>query len=69
VSLSLARTARWLLAQDGPSRSTGEQDGEAYRVQFGNGWSGIAPPGRVDGRNLAWPHLPPAYGAASPTFD
>jgi len=69
VTLSLARTARWLLAQPGPSRSTGDQDGEAYRVEFGNGWSGIAPPGRVDGRNLTWPHLPPAYGAASPTWE
>ena len=68
VSLSLDRTARWLLDQPTPGPSQGDVDAEAYRAEFGNGWSGIAPPGRIDGRPLTWPHLPPVYGAASPTW-
>ena len=73
VSLALARTARWLLDQPGPGGSAGADqpsDGaEAYRVELGDGWTGIGPPGRVDGRALTWPHLPPAYGAAAPSWD
>ncbi|GDY31718.1 hypothetical protein GTS_33510 [Gandjariella thermophila] len=70
VRLSLARTAQWLLDQgtragDGPP---GADDGDAYRVPLGDGWTGIAPPGRLDGRPLTWPHLPPRYGQARPAF-
>jgi hypothetical protein len=65
VSVSLARTARWLLDQ-GPREPTGEpsRDPENYRIDLGNGWSAIAPPGALDGRPLIWPRLPPAYGRA-----
>ncbi|GAA4259360.1 CoA transferase [Dactylosporangium darangshiense] len=65
VSVSLARTAQWLLDQGihATHRDTGgEQRPDAYRVDLGNGWSGIGPPGRLDGRPLTWPRLPPAYG-------
>ncbi|WP_433301580.1 CoA transferase [Actinoplanes sp. CA-030573] len=66
VSVSLARTARWLLDQ-GSGPAAGEdspRDADAYRTALGGGWSGISPPGRLDGRPLSWPHLPPAYGRA-----
>jgi hypothetical protein len=72
VSLSLARTAQWLLtapSSGSPPPDASALDGEAFRVPFGNGWSGIAPPGTVDGVPLAWPHLPPAYGHAKPAFE
>ncbi|MFI5836591.1 CoA transferase [Micromonospora sp. NPDC051300] len=69
VSVSLTRTARWLLDQgsdpDGPSAGDDpERRADAYRIPLGDGWSGISPPGRLDGRSLSWPHLPPAYGQA-----
>jgi crotonobetainyl-CoA:carnitine CoA-transferase CaiB-like acyl-CoA transferase len=67
VSVSLARTARWLLDQG--VRPAGRDGGEepqrtadAYRVDLGDGWSGIGPPGRLDGQPLSWRCLPPAYG-------
>jgi len=67
--VSLARTARWLLAQGArPPGPAADDDSarraDAYRTDLGNGWSGISPPGRLDGRPLSWPHLPPAYGRA-----
>jgi crotonobetainyl-CoA:carnitine CoA-transferase CaiB-like acyl-CoA transferase len=73
VSVSLARTARWLLDQDAnPSHPAtgGEQQPpvDPYRVALGNGWNGIGPPGQLDGRPLNWPHLPPAYGQAAPAW-
>jgi len=69
VSVSLARTARWLLDQGTHPAAPiveGHRDhrGDAYRTALGGGWSGISPPGRLDGRPLSWPHLPPAYGEA-----
>ncbi|GAA3454000.1 CoA transferase [Dactylosporangium matsuzakiense] len=67
VSVSLARTARWLL-DHGPGAATRTPDPDAYRVELGNGWTGIGPPGRLDGQPLAWPRLPPEYGAAGPAF-
>jgi crotonobetainyl-CoA:carnitine CoA-transferase CaiB-like acyl-CoA transferase len=67
VSVSLARTARWLLEQPA-GRAGAPVDPDAYRVGLGNGWSGIAPPGRLDGAPLAWPRLPPAYGQAPAAF-
>jgi hypothetical protein len=71
VSLSLARTARWLLDQGtvAPGPAGGEDPPvAAYRVDLGNGWTGISPPGRFDGQPLRWPHLPPAYGKAPPAW-
>jgi len=74
VSVSLARTARWLLDQGaGPAGPSADHDesrrqAETYRTAFGNGWSGISPPGRLDGQPLAWPHLPPAYAQAPPAW-
>jgi len=71
VSVALARTARWLLAvsaERGAGAEPSAADADAYRVDLGNGWSGIAPPGTVDGRPLTWPRLPPAYGAAAPRW-
>ncbi len=73
VSLSLTRTAQWLLDQGTapPASDVGEdaeRQADAYRADLGNGWTGITPPGRLDGRALRWPHLPPAYGQAPPTW-
>ncbi|MFI2711262.1 CoA transferase [Micromonospora sp. NPDC018662] len=74
VSVSLARTARWLLDQGvAPvGQSAGENADargvDAYRTALGNGWSTIRPPGRLDGRSLGWPHLPPAYAEAPPDW-
>jgi hypothetical protein len=73
VSVSLARTAQWLLDQGiMPARQSTSDDpkGQAdiYRTALGNGWSGISPPGQIDGRPLNWPHLPPAYGQARPDW-
>jgi hypothetical protein len=69
VAVSLARTARWLLDL-GPGRPPDGQpeQPEAYRVDLGNGWTGIAPPGVLDGRPLTWPRLPPAYSGADPEW-
>jgi crotonobetainyl-CoA:carnitine CoA-transferase CaiB-like acyl-CoA transferase len=73
VSLSLARTAQWLLDQGSTPNEpvTGEdpdREADHYRCDLGNGWSGIGPPGLLDGRLLSWPHLPPAYGQAPPAW-
>ncbi|MDG4799944.1 CoA transferase [Micromonospora sp. WMMD980] len=73
VSVSLARTARWLLDQGTAPVGRGPGDdsparADAWRVALGNGWSAISPPGRLDGRALGWPHLPPAYGQAPPDW-
>ncbi|MEV6600734.1 CoA transferase [Actinoplanes sp. NPDC051346] len=65
VSVSLERTAQWLLGHGSRDAGDfGEVDPDAYRVDLGGGWSGVSPPGKLDGRGLSWPHLPPAYGAA-----
>jgi crotonobetainyl-CoA:carnitine CoA-transferase CaiB-like acyl-CoA transferase len=70
VSVSLARTARWLLDQ-GVNPTHSETSGkeqppaDAFRAALGNGWSSISPPGRLDGQPLNWPCLPPAYGRAA----
>ncbi|WP_211277932.1 hypothetical protein, partial [Couchioplanes caeruleus] len=64
VSVSLERTARWLLGHDTVAATAGEVDPDAYRVDLGGGWSGVSPPGMLDGRALSWPRLPAAYGAA-----
>jgi CoA-transferase family III len=72
VSLSLARTARWLLDQGPvPAGPAADDDGSAedFRVPLGNGWSAISPPGRLDGYPLTWPHLPPAYAQAPPAWE
>jgi crotonobetainyl-CoA:carnitine CoA-transferase CaiB-like acyl-CoA transferase len=71
VSVSLARTARWLLDQGiHPPRQNAPDDAkrqaDAYRTALGNGWSAISPPGQLDSRPLHWPHLPPAYAQSSP---
>jgi CoA-transferase family III len=72
VHLSLARTAKWLIdhgPRDDPRPATSnEADIASYRVPFGNGWTGIGPPGVIDGRALTWPHLPPEYGQAPPRW-
>jgi crotonobetainyl-CoA:carnitine CoA-transferase CaiB-like acyl-CoA transferase len=72
VSVSLARTARWLLdhGSDPADRppDAGVDDAGTYRTALGDGWTGISPPGRVDGEPLRWPRLPPAYGRAPATW-
>ncbi|MFC8849654.1 MULTISPECIES: CoA transferase [unclassified Micromonospora] len=77
VSISLARTARWLLDQGprparagepDPPDPTGPSGDEAYRGNLGDGWRGVTPPGRLDGHPLHWPHLPPAYGRSAPVW-
>jgi hypothetical protein len=71
VSVSLAWTARWLLDQGIGDPDSGRDGGDArrptaddYRVSLGDGWTGISPPGRLDGRPLRWPGRPPAYGTS-----
>jgi crotonobetainyl-CoA:carnitine CoA-transferase CaiB-like acyl-CoA transferase len=64
VSLSLTRTAQWLAGPGiAPRASHADEDAEReadrYRTDLGDGWSGITPPGRLDGRALRWPHLRP----------
>ncbi len=74
VSLSLARTAQWLLDQGARSEGGGATPEEAelqvsaYRTSLGNGWSSISPPGEIDGAALHWPHLPPRYAHAEPVW-
>jgi crotonobetainyl-CoA:carnitine CoA-transferase CaiB-like acyl-CoA transferase len=74
VHLSLARTAQWLLNQgardySGAVNYEEEEDSVAsYRVPFADGWTGIAPPGQLDGTALVWPHLPPRYAHALPAW-
>ncbi len=73
VSLSLARTAEWLLDQGTAlTESAAEEDpvlqADRYRCDLGKGWSGISPPGLLDGQPLRWPHLPPTYGQADPAW-
>ncbi|MPV51248.1 MULTISPECIES: CoA transferase [unclassified Pseudactinotalea] len=70
VRLSLARTAAWLLDQGARDDlpGTAPADATAYRVPFGDGWSGISPPGSIDGVPLTWPHLPPRYAGAAPSW-
>ncbi|WP_327010975.1 CoA transferase [Dactylosporangium sp. NBC_01737] len=68
VEVSLARTARWLL--DTPLDPSPPQDTQTapFLVPLGAGWTGVSPPGTIDGAPLTWPHLPPAYGAAPATW-
>jgi hypothetical protein len=74
VRLSLARTAKWLLdqpqrrASDGPPAQQTDDEVATYRVPLGNGWTAIGPPAQLDSHSLSWPHLPPRYGADSPTW-
>lgn len=73
VGLALARTARWLLDQgtredEAPAAARPQSDPAPYRVALGDGWTGIGPPGLVDGRPLSWPHLPPGYCRAKPAW-
>jgi len=74
VSVSLARTAKWLLDQGARTEdqhTTAEQaetQAAAYRASLGDGWSSISPPGQIDGQALRWPHLPPRYGRARPAW-
>jgi crotonobetainyl-CoA:carnitine CoA-transferase CaiB-like acyl-CoA transferase len=68
VRLSLARTARWLLDEGQrpfPPSSSGASDATEYLSDLANSWRGIAPPGRINGRPLAWPNLPPRYTAST----
>lgn len=65
--LSLARTAHWLQHQGtrtGPPTAQQPQPNDPYRRPLGDGWTGIAPPGQLDGTPLSWPRLPPRYGQA-----
>ena len=65
--VSLTRTAHWLLQQGtraAPPTDPEPNSDDQYRVPLGDGWTGIAPPGQLDGIPLSWPHLPPRYGQA-----
>jgi crotonobetainyl-CoA:carnitine CoA-transferase CaiB-like acyl-CoA transferase len=65
AQLSLAHTAHWLHQQGtrtAPPTDAEPNSDDPYRVSLGDGWTGIAPPGRLDGTQLSWPHLPPRYG-------
>jgi hypothetical protein len=68
VEVSLARTARWLL-ETPPDPSPPEPTETApFLTPLGAGWTGVSPPGELDGTPLTWPHLPPSYGTAPPTW-
>jgi crotonobetainyl-CoA:carnitine CoA-transferase CaiB-like acyl-CoA transferase len=72
AQLSLTCTAHWLQQQgtraDPPTAQDPYPDDpypdDPYRRPLGDGWTGIAPPGELDGIPLSWPHLPPRYGQA-----
>jgi hypothetical protein len=70
AQLSLVRTAQWLMDQGVRDivKDPPIPDVSAYRVPLGEGWSTIAPPGRLDGQPLVWPNLPPKYGQAEPKW-
>ncbi|MBO3739174.1 CoA transferase [Actinoplanes flavus] len=72
VSVSLTRTATWLLDQPRKPPLPGTRDAhpaiDDHRVPLGDGWTGISPPGLLDGHPLRWPHLPPRYGQSPPAF-
>ena len=73
VSVSLAGTAQWLPdLGPRPGRRPGNEpmraEAAVHRMSPGDGWTGIAPPGRLDGISLAWPHLLPRYAAAGPAW-
>jgi crotonobetainyl-CoA:carnitine CoA-transferase CaiB-like acyl-CoA transferase len=75
--LSLARTAHWLLSQprDGAASAGGgtvpEGDGRAWltRIDSADGpVTVVRPPGRLDGRDLAWPPMLTRYGSDPPAW-
>jgi crotonobetainyl-CoA:carnitine CoA-transferase CaiB-like acyl-CoA transferase len=72
VTVSLAGTAQWLLAQKtntGPADTAGGHPNvDRFMTALGNGWTGVSPPGVIDGHALTWPSLPPRYGGCEPTF-
>jgi len=71
VRLSLARTAQWLLDQGpragrpAPAQQAAAASAARYRMSLGDGWSGISPPGQLDGEPLSWPRLPPRYARSA----
>jgi crotonobetainyl-CoA:carnitine CoA-transferase CaiB-like acyl-CoA transferase len=62
VEVSLARTARWLLDTPLDASPPVDTPTAPFLVPLGAGWTGVSPPGALDGVPLTWPHLPPAYG-------
>lgn len=68
VEVSLARTARWLLETPVDPSPPADTPTAPFLVPLGAGWTGVSPPGTVDGTPLVWPHLPPAYAAAPATW-
>ncbi|GAA0419714.1 CoA transferase [Actinoplanes capillaceus] len=72
VRVSLTGTATWLLDQPRKTLFPGTDDAhpniDGYRVPLGEGWTGISPPGLLDGHPLRWPHLPPRYGRSPAVF-
>ena len=52
---------------DAPA-STDGASAEPYRIWLGDGWTGIAPPGRLDAAPLNWPQLPARYARAAPAW-
>ncbi|GAA3210474.1 CoA transferase [Dactylosporangium siamense] len=68
VELSLARTARWLLETPVDPSPPVDTPTAPFLAPLGAGWTGVTPPGTLDGAPLTWPHLPPAYGTARATW-
>ncbi|GAB3851190.1 CoA-transferase family III protein [Dactylosporangium cerinum] len=68
LELSLARTARWLLETPVDPSPPVDTPVAAFLAPLGAGWTGVTPPGTLDGTPLTWPHLPPAYGTAPATW-
>jgi crotonobetainyl-CoA:carnitine CoA-transferase CaiB-like acyl-CoA transferase len=81
-SLSLARTASWLVdtpveSACAPSAATDPTEHPPWLTNlrvFGPAGGPpetvtvVTPPGRLDGRPLAWPEVPTGYGASSPAW-
>jgi CoA-transferase family III len=69
--LSLARTAHELLSAPrtpgGPGELAGRADPDRHRASFGE-LSLIAPPGKLDGVPLSWPHGPRPFGGDLPRW-
>ncbi|MGI5185148.1 CoA transferase [Dactylosporangium sp. CA-152071] len=68
VEVSLARTAAWLIGAPLDGTPPVETPVAPHLVPLGNGWTGVAPPGALDGVPLSWPRLPPSYGTAPATW-
>jgi crotonobetainyl-CoA:carnitine CoA-transferase CaiB-like acyl-CoA transferase len=71
-TVSLARTARWLVTNGGGHQSSdgtlGSGNPEQWIVELPGSCAAVAPPGAIDGHELRWPGAPAAYGQDPPLW-